>query len=279
MNNIDSLLKEKFSGKRIYTFHDIIIVSDEMNYKGTDQVIPLFPEQQFFLDELDKEKIGNANVLEIGLGSGVLSIGSIKAGAKKVVGLEINPRAKNLAGFNIVLNGLEGKIEIKDGNERDIWKPVENDQFDYIISNPPFVPIYPNAKRYIHSDAGLYGIDFLVKIFRQLDNHLSKQGCAQIVTAAPGDNEGPFMLFSLIEKYLTGSTTVKINPVPLHYDYVLELLLGTNGTTQPQIEEMKKQAINDGVSYWHLCVIHYERGENNINAKYSKAYQNWEWEL
>ena len=33
-----------------------------------------------------------AQALEIGLGSGALSIGALKAGAKRVTALEINPR-------------------------------------------------------------------------------------------------------------------------------------------------------------------------------------------
>ena len=74
---------------------------DRLDYLAIDQVIPLFPEQQFFLDELQHEKIQEANVLEIGLGSGVLSIGAARAGAKHVTALEINPRAKNLAGSSM----------------------------------------------------------------------------------------------------------------------------------------------------------------------------------
>ena len=50
------------------------------------------------------DKINGAEVLEIGVGSGVLSIGAIKAGAKRVTALEINPRTKIFARFNVMLN-------------------------------------------------------------------------------------------------------------------------------------------------------------------------------
>lgn len=63
----------------------------------------------------------DAEVLEIDWGSGVLSIGAARA--KRVTALEINPRAKNFAGFNFVLNGVEDKIAIVDG-QADVWQPV-----------------------------------------------------------------------------------------------------------------------------------------------------------
>jgi len=106
-------------------------LTDQLDYANIDQVFPLFGEQQFFLDELVPSKIQNAHVLEIGLGSGVLSIGAIRAGAQLVTALEINPRAKNFAGFNILVNGVADRISILDGCMQSVWSPVTGRQFDY----------------------------------------------------------------------------------------------------------------------------------------------------
>src|SRR3989338_2642488 len=122
---INLLLSQNLKNKRVSQINDFCVVTDRIEYDRPDQVFPLHPENQFYLDEIIEERIKGAKALEIGIGSGVLSIGAVKAGAEKVTALEINPRAKNYAGFNIMLNGLEDKIQIRDGNTEDIFKPVQ----------------------------------------------------------------------------------------------------------------------------------------------------------
>ncbi len=152
----------------------------------------MYPEQPFFLDEWEWSKLQGAEVLEIGLGSGVLSIGALKAGAKQVTALEINPRAKIFAGFNALLNGISAGLCVLDGHVDDIWAPVQGRRFDYIISNPPFMPSPPDSSHFFHSGGGgILGMDFLANIFRGLDEHLDPAGHAQFVTAAPGDDTLP----------------------------------------------------------------------------------------
>ena len=122
---INELLGQNLKNKRISQIGDFCVVTDRVEYDQPDQVFPLHPENQFYLDEIVEGKIQGARTLEIGIGSGVLSIGAVKDGAEKVTALEINPRAKNYAGFNIVLNGLENRIEIRDGNTEDIFRPKQ----------------------------------------------------------------------------------------------------------------------------------------------------------
>ena len=175
MDAIQSAIQTALQTKRMSLIHNYPVLTDKLDYRAIDQVFPLFAEQQFFLDELRHDKIKGAEVLEIGLGSGVLSIGAARAGANRVTALEINPRAKNFAGFNFVLNGVEDKVAILDGHA-DIWQPVQGRQFDYIMSNPPFEPTPPAMDYFYHSAAGPYGLDFLDKLFAGLDAHLADGG-------------------------------------------------------------------------------------------------------
>lgn len=279
MNEIKSLLDAAVQNKRVTRINDIVVVTDIVDYREANQVLPILPEQQFLLDELVQEKIQGASVLEIGVGSGVLSIGAMKAGAKQVTALEINPRAKIFAGFNILLNGLEGHIKIVDGCQEDIWSPVAGEQFDYIISNPPFVPTPPKTDYYMHSSSGLYGLDFIESIFQKWDEHLSENGHGQIVTAAPGNETEPFMLVDLAKQYLSGTTTIKITSDPVKYDEALKIVLiefGTGTVTPEQIEQMRRQAEIDGVSHWHSCVIHYDKGAKNVTVQsVVSPYSDW----
>jgi methylase of polypeptide subunit release factors len=270
---IEDILK----GKKLSKIDELDIVTDMPQYQGCEQVFPLHPENQYYLDEIIEEKIKGADVLEIGLGSGVLSIGAVKKGAKKVTALEINPRAKNYAGFNILVNNVEDFIEIRDGNEKEVFKPVEGMKFNYIISNPPFEPTSPNIKYYLHSSGGIYGLDFVEKIFKDLDKHLRDNGHAQIVSFAPGNEKEPFMLVALVKKYLNGQTTIKVNPISMRFDDFVDRFIEIGQATEEQVSEMKKQATQNGITHLYLCMVHYEKGENSLKIEPSKrVYEKWD---
>lgn len=277
MQNLLKNFKQLAPNKRFSRINDIYVVTDQDSYLALDQVFPMHAEQQFFLDELPCEQIQGAQVLEIGLGSGVLSIGAAKAGAASVTALEINPRAKNYAGFNIMLNSVEDRVVITDGDREQIFKPVAGRRFDYIMSNPPFEPTPPGLDNFYHSHAGLYGLDFLEEIFKGVDEHLTAQGHLQIVTAAPGDANGPFMLVESVKKYLSGTTTIIVNPVPITFAHMAQWFAVGALASPEQTAELIRIGERDGVTHEYLCVIHYAKGENRITVKNARqAYQDWE---
>ncbi len=72
--------------------------------------------------------------LDLGCGCGYLALWC--AGwAERSIGTDVNPRAIELARFNAALNG-RSNVEIRNGS---LAEPVANEQFDLIVSNPPFV--------------------------------------------------------------------------------------------------------------------------------------------
>ncbi|MBW4596840.1 MAG: methyltransferase [Brasilonema angustatum HA4187-MV1] len=278
---IGELINSNFRNQRISAISskltgEYTVATDLVSYQQPDQVFPLHPEQQFFLDEIIEEKIADARVLEIGLGSGVLSIGALRAGAIHVTALEINPRAKNYAGFNILANGLEGKIEIRDGDVSDIWKPVRGDRFDYMISNPPFEPTPQGMSHYLHSAAGIWGLDFVEAILKELDDHLTAAGHGQIVTFAPGNAQEPFMLMDMAQKYLKGETKIKVNPISIKFGEFVDRYVENEQATRKQVEEIKKMAQDNDVSHLYLCVLHYRQGERSLTVtETTLAYEAW----
>ncbi len=277
MQTLLEAFKQLAPTKRYSRINDIFVVTDQDTYLELDQVFPMHAEQQFFLDELKREKIAGAQVLEIGLGSGVLSIGAAKAGAARVTALEINPRAKNYAGFNILINGVDDRVVITDGDRHDIFKPVAGRKFDYIMSNPPFEPTPPGLHNFYHSDAGVYGMDFLENIFKGLDEHLTAHGHAQIVTAAPGDARGPFMLVDSAKKYLAGRTKIVVNPLPITFAHMAQWFAVGSLASPEQRQQLLEIAKKDGVTHEYLCVIHYERGEPGLRVENAKiVYRDWE---
>ena len=211
------LFETALQSKQLYQVDDFYVMTDGFAHRQTDQVLALFPEHRFFLDEIVRERIKGAKVLEFGAESAVLSIAAVRAGAEHVVALESNPRARTFAGFNILLNGCEDRIEILEG-VRVFSSPSREGAFDCFISNPPFLPTPPGSDLPLHSSAGPYGLDFVDKIFRQLDDYLASGGYAQIVTLAPGDARQPFLLVDLAMRHLSGKTLIRVNPEKSTFD-------------------------------------------------------------
>ena len=261
---------------RVSCIDGIFVITDRTDHIEADQVLPLFPEQRFFLDEWNREQLKEASVLEIGSGSGALSIAAAQAGASRVTALEANPRARLFASWNAVLNGCEDRVHICDGHT-DIYSPVRGRQFDYLISNPPFRLTPQGPRNSPSSSAGIYGLDFLDRLLAELDAHLSEDGHAQIVTVTPGDGKQPFLLAQLLRKYLAGNTHVHVNPDLGSYVAAVDWLQQTDVATKDQARQMKSQARHDGVSHLFLCVIQYEKNSPTNLAIHPSAttYQEW----
>ncbi|AHM56735.1 ribosomal protein L11 methyltransferase PrmA [Peptoclostridium acidaminophilum DSM 3953] len=70
-------------------------------------------------------------VFDIGCGSGILSIVAAKLGARKVIGGDFDEVAVKVARENVVLNGVEGAVDIRLGN---LLEVVE-DSADIVVAN------------------------------------------------------------------------------------------------------------------------------------------------
>lgn len=77
--------------------------------------------------ELMQDYIKDKIIIDIGTGSGVLALAALAGGAKKSIGIDIDPAALEHAKENAKLNHLENKIEFYLPGE---WKPEES---SYII--------------------------------------------------------------------------------------------------------------------------------------------------
>jgi len=69
-------------------------------------------------------------VLDVGTGTGILAICASKLGARSVTGIDIDPKAVEIADKNIVINGVEDRVEIIN---RDIT--LCRGSFDLVVAN------------------------------------------------------------------------------------------------------------------------------------------------
>lgn len=115
-----------------------------------------------------------ARALDMGTGSGVQSL-LLAAHADEIVATDVNPRALEFTAFNAALNGFTG-IEVREGS---LFEPVEGEQFELVVSNPPYV-ISPDTDIPFR-DGGLPGDSFSEAVVRQAPGVLREGGFAQVM--------------------------------------------------------------------------------------------------
>jgi methylase of polypeptide subunit release factors len=159
----------------IFPCGDCFIVTDQCftDVCVPKHVYPLMSDSYYLARSMITEPVEKS--LDLCTGSGVQAITASRF-SKKVIGVDINPRAINFARFNALLNQADN-VEFRKGNLYDVLK---GEKFDRIYSNPPFVP--SPEKRVYFRDGGRSGEDVLEKIVAGLETHLNDSGICQIVT-------------------------------------------------------------------------------------------------
>lgn len=115
----------------------------------------------------------HGRVLDLCTGSGIQAIIAGKI-AEKVIAVDIDPESARIAAFNVCLNGLKSKIEVLTGNLYDVLDV--DDKFDFIISNPPFIPIPNSVNFHICGDGGEDGVAVIRDIIRGYKRFLKSSG-------------------------------------------------------------------------------------------------------
>lgn len=115
-----------------------------------------------------------ARCLDLGTGCGIVAMHLALRG--DVVATDISERALMLARANARLAGLEQRIEFRLG---DLFEPVSGEQFDLVLSNPPFV-ITPrgdgDAPVYEYRDGGMAGDGLAERVVSEGPAYLAPGG-------------------------------------------------------------------------------------------------------
>ena len=91
------------------------------------------PTTQMCLTVIEKLIVPNASLLDVGAGSGILSVAASKLGAGQVVALDVDPEAMKVARKTMVTNGLKGKIRMIQGTLP--HKAISKKVFDFVVAN------------------------------------------------------------------------------------------------------------------------------------------------
>lgn len=146
----------------------IDIAEDPEVYPPSDDSILLIES----LDVIPREK-----VLEVGCGSGVVSIHCAKNGCY-VTAVDVNPRAVELARRNSVANGTDIRVL-----ESDVYGNVDG-VFDTIVFNLPYLPVDEEGLLAKAWSGGPDGLGPLPRLLEGAPDHLIPGGRVVVVVSS-----------------------------------------------------------------------------------------------
>lgn len=160
----------------------ILVLPGVMNPK-------LFRTGEFLAQMVTADLIGpDMTVLDMGTGTGIGALAAAQW-ARQVVAVDINETAVRCAKINVLLNRLEGKVVVCQG---DLFAPVFDQQFDCILFNPPF---YRGTPRGGFSTAW-QAEDTVERFAANLSQHLTPTGFALVILSTDGDLSGFLQTFA-----------------------------------------------------------------------------------
>lgn len=119
-------------------------------------------------------RIPVSRALDIGTGCGVQAL-LVAKHAEHVVATDVNPRALAYTQLGAVLNGFD-HVETREGS---FFDPVGGEEFDLIVSNPPYV-ISPDSDL-VYRDAGLERDEVSRLALTGAASHLAEGGHAMLL--------------------------------------------------------------------------------------------------
>lgn len=131
----------------------------------------------FLLKHVKARKLENKKVLEIGSGSGFLSVYAARMKAL-VVSCDLNPQAVTCTEANFRRNNLEAESIVRS----DLFMNLEPAMFDLILVNPPY---YRRAVRNMPDAAWNAGVEYeyFKRLFKDLPSWLDKTGeCIMVLS-------------------------------------------------------------------------------------------------
>lgn len=106
---------------------------------------------KLLLQFLERQNLAGKSFLELGCGTGIISVFAAKKGAV-VLASDINPQAVHNVGLNAEKNQVNVNTCLSD-----LFAEIPLQKFDYIIINPPY---YPKAPETLAENAWFCGKDF-----------------------------------------------------------------------------------------------------------------------
>jgi SAM-dependent methyltransferase len=160
----------------VTVMYGAVVVSDRPD-AGSDAVMRPGPTTEQLLRVLPVDLTGR--LLDVGTGPGTLALVAARRGAT-VTATDVSERAVAFARFNAVLNDVPLDVRLGDLDE-----PVAGERFEWVVSQPPFVPQPPQVSsvRFLHG--GGRGDELVRRLIAVVPNLLTDEGTAFVRTDLP----------------------------------------------------------------------------------------------
>ena len=160
--------------------HDWWVVSDltpgldgSATRQVSDHVLGISSASSSLAQLTVRRPVGRA--LDLGTGCGVQGL-HLADHADHVVATDVNRRALSVTGLNARLNGVS--LDVREGS---LYEPVRREQFDLVVTNPPFVVSPATGERLVYRDSGFPGDEMVRRVVAGAADHLAPGGVAQVL--------------------------------------------------------------------------------------------------
>ena len=186
--------------KKVY-FRDKVFVVNEHVYEPAEDTFLLAERLAVTEDDV---------VLDVGTGCGILAVLAGEK-AKRVVAVDVNPYAIECAIKNAQTNCVKERIEFRQG---DLFQPIkQNEKFDLILFNSPYLPSEPDEEKSWIGKAWAGGPDGRTVIDRFLVdalNFLADDGRIQLVQSSLSNVEKTIQMFKERNMHAAVTAQVKV---------------------------------------------------------------------
>ena len=152
------------------------------------------PSTQMVMQTMEATDLKNAACLDLGSGSGILSITALRLGAKSAVGVDIDPKAEGIARENAAYNGFGApEFTALTGNvtaDRTLMDRLAADRYDLLLVNivaDVIIGLAPVLPRFMDENTLLICSGILDTRLEDVTRALERAGLTVTMTKAKED--------------------------------------------------------------------------------------------
>ena len=152
------------------------------------------PSTQMVMEFMEEANLTGASCLDLGSGSGILSIAALRLGAKSAVGVDIDPKAEGIARENAAYNGFAApEFTALTGNvtaDKELMEQLAGKHYDLVLVNivaDVIIGLAPVLPQFLDESTTLLCSGILDTRLQDVTGALQKAGIEIIQTKAKED--------------------------------------------------------------------------------------------
>ena len=152
------------------------------------------PSTQMVMETMEQLNLSGWNCLDLGSGSGILSIAALRLGAAAAIGVDVDPKAEDIARENAAYNGYrDPEFTALTGNvtqDRELMDQLAQREYDLVLVNivaDVIIGLSPVLPQFLTERSVLICSGILDSRLEDVQNALQKVGLTVVQTKAKED--------------------------------------------------------------------------------------------